>query len=510
MEKPRAVIYVRVSDPSQIDNNSLETQEVACNQFIKRKGYILAREPFREEGISAKHVSTRPCLRELLSYCTDKKNRISFVIVYKLDRWSRNTQEGLAAEALLSAHGTELVSVTENISKDPTGNLLKTIFLATAQWDNEMKGERVRDNQKTMFRNGYWCWKTPIGYRRPYGTKSDRKGKECLIDEQLGPLIKNLFNEAAKAPKTKITLANDLNNLGFKKIFGNEANGSLVSKIISKTFYYGLMYASKWDEYSQGKHEPLIDKNTWERANINLFGKKFKYRFKDESNFPLKGLVLCSSCKTPLTVTGPVGNGRITYYECKHKGCQKHQRINIPNAHMEFENILKSIKPNERVLVLFEHLVFNEWEKSISECKERITLIDKRIKTLKDDLTGIGESNRKGIFTDQEAVERSEEVRREIVTVEIEKSDILIEQYDTEIIRNFTKEFLLNIDVLWNRLDLPMKQAFQGRIFPHGLICENKKIRTIGLSPSFELIHILKSENSSLVTLRGIEPRLAE
>ncbi len=38
MEK-RAVIYIRVSDPSQIENNSLETQEKYCRNFAKSHGY---------------------------------------------------------------------------------------------------------------------------------------------------------------------------------------------------------------------------------------------------------------------------------------------------------------------------------------------------------------------------------------------------------------------------------------------------------------------------------------
>jgi len=95
--RPRAVIYVRVSDPSQIDNNSLETQERACKNFLKQKGWDLAGDIFREEGVSAKHVSTRPALNNLIYYSTKKENRVSFVVVYKFDRWSRNTQEGLVA-----------------------------------------------------------------------------------------------------------------------------------------------------------------------------------------------------------------------------------------------------------------------------------------------------------------------------------------------------------------------------------------------------------------------------
>jgi len=48
MEK-RAVIYIRVSDPSQIENHSLETQDKICREYAKTKGYEVVKL-FREEG----------------------------------------------------------------------------------------------------------------------------------------------------------------------------------------------------------------------------------------------------------------------------------------------------------------------------------------------------------------------------------------------------------------------------------------------------------------------------
>ena len=508
--RPRAVIYVRVSDPSQIDNNSLETQERACKNFLKQKGWDLAGDIFREEGVSAKHVSTRPALNNLIYYSTKKENRVSFVVVYKFDRWSRNTQEGLGAEALLSKYGIELYSVMENVSRDPMGTFIKTISLASAQMENEMKGIRVTDNQKTMFRNGYWCWKPPTGYRRPYGIKSDRKGKECLIDENIGPMIKFLFEEASKIHISKMELARRLNSMGFAKFYGKEADCNLISKIIPKTFYHGYMYSPKWKEYSIGKHQPLIDEETWRKANINLFGNKAKYNFKDTNTYPIKGLVICSCCHKPMTTTGPTGNGKVFYYECKNKKCEHQQRIIVDKAHDKFLDILEKVKPTESTLKLFTNMVFSEWDRTIDDCQKRTDEIDKNIKDLKESIIDISNSNRKGIFTDEEAKEQADEVRKKIVVCEIERSDVKMEQYDTEIVRNFTEQFLLNLDKLWNRIDLPKKQALQNKIFPNGLVCEKHDIRTNGLSASFQYIETLNNSNSSLVTLRGIEPRLAE
>src|SRR5512140_126824 len=109
MTKPKSVIYIRVSDPSQIENNSLETQLKICRSFAERNGWEIV-EVFEEEGVSAKTVHNRPEMRRLLQFCTDKKNKIAKVIVYKMDRFARNTEDGLVAISLLAKHGSFLVS----------------------------------------------------------------------------------------------------------------------------------------------------------------------------------------------------------------------------------------------------------------------------------------------------------------------------------------------------------------------------------------------------------------
>jgi len=508
--KPRAVIYIRVSDESQLENNSFETQEKSCRKFTENNNFELVEPIFKEEAVSAKHVNTRPVLLKLMKFCSERKSNISAVVVYRIDRWTRNTEEGLSALSYLSKYGVELLSSTEGVSESPLGKFLKTILMGVAQLDNELKGERVTDNQKTMFHNGYWCWKPPIGYHRPLGLKSERKGKECVVDESIGPMIKYLFEEASKIRVSKVELARKLNIMDFAKYYGKEADCNLISKIIPKTFYYGYMYAPKWKEYSFGKHEALIDEETWRKANINLFGNRTKYKFRDATAYPLKGLVICSCCKKPMTTSGPVGNGQVFYYECKNKKCEHQQRIVVDKAHEGFIDLLKTIKPKESSLKLFTQMVFDEWDKLIDDCQKKVSKLEEVIKELKDSLVGISESNRKGIFTDDEAKEQADEKRKKIIVYEIEKSDIKIEQYNTEIVSNFTEVFLLNIDKLWNRVDLPKKQALQNKIFPNGLICENHKIITNTLSTSFQYLSTLNDQNSSLVTPQGIEPWLAE
>lgn len=505
MEK-NVVIYVRVSDPSQVDNNSLETQERTCRQFADSKGWKVVKV-YREEGVSAKFVHTRPQLRGLISFVTKKTNHISVVLVYKLDRFSRNLEDGLATISLLAKYQVRLVSATENTDESPMGKAIRNIMMTVGQLDNEMKGERVKDNMQEVFRKGLWPFKCPIGYKRQFKTKEENKGLPSVLDPDLAPIINRMFINAATGIYNKSQLAKLMNLDGFEDYYVTAADHKIVNKILSKSFYYGRMYAKKWDEYATGLHEPLIDEATWQKAYHLLILKKKNYQFHDVEIYPLKGFIKCDCCRHPMTTSPSKGmNGMFYYYECKNKDCGL-VRINIEEAHGQFKKILSYTKPRQRVIKLFKHMVLTGWSDIIEQAKQSIKKIERQISERREDLRSIRKAKDDGIYTVEQAKEEASKVSQEIELLGIEKSDIKLEQYDAEITQEFIDKFLNNLDLLWDVLDLPKRQALLNKVFMGSILCSKDKIiRTDQLSPSFELIEALGAENGENVPPPGIEP----
>src|ERR1700753_2951967 len=99
--KNKALIYIRVSSEEQVENYSLGTQEEICRKAARFKGYEVV-EVFREEGKSAKTIIGRPELLRLLDYCRKNKKEIGAIIVYRLDRLSRQTEDFLAIRRKLT------------------------------------------------------------------------------------------------------------------------------------------------------------------------------------------------------------------------------------------------------------------------------------------------------------------------------------------------------------------------------------------------------------------------
>ena len=79
---------------------------------------------FIERGESAK-TANRTELQKLLAFCAQKKNGITAVIVYKIDRLSRNTDDYSQLRILLKRYGVSIKSTTEQIEDTPVGRFME-------------------------------------------------------------------------------------------------------------------------------------------------------------------------------------------------------------------------------------------------------------------------------------------------------------------------------------------------------------------------------------------------
>src|SRR5882724_2149609 len=99
INKNCVVIYTRVSTKEQVQNLSLETQAKICRDYAHRSGFEV-KEVFVDAGESAKTID-RPEFQAMLSYCQMNKKQMAAVIVYKVDRFGRNTEQHMVVRGLL-------------------------------------------------------------------------------------------------------------------------------------------------------------------------------------------------------------------------------------------------------------------------------------------------------------------------------------------------------------------------------------------------------------------------
>lgn len=161
------IIYCRVSSAEQVDNTSLESQERYCREYAKREGVEIITDPFIEKGESAK-TANRTEFIKAINFCSNKKNEVGYFIVYKLDRFARNQNDHVATQATLRRYGVALRSVTEPINETPIGRVMEGIISVFAEFDNNVRTERSKGGMLEQVKKGFWPWREPIGFYRPY------------------------------------------------------------------------------------------------------------------------------------------------------------------------------------------------------------------------------------------------------------------------------------------------------------------------------------------------------
>ena len=116
---PNAVIYTRVSTSEQENNFSLETQLEKCEKCAKNNELSIIKK-FGGVSESAK-TDDRKEFNEMLKFVKNIKNKIGYIIVSDIDRFSRT---GMRAVALVDELKTNFgIKVLESSATSITDNV---------------------------------------------------------------------------------------------------------------------------------------------------------------------------------------------------------------------------------------------------------------------------------------------------------------------------------------------------------------------------------------------------
>lgn len=190
----RIAIYPRKS-VYRDNSDSVQVQIKMCKDYANLVFSGQELEFFiydKDEGFSGKNTN-RPSFQALMS---DVKNKqLDVVIVYKLDRISRNVQEFSAMYDILQQYNVAFVSVKESFdTSTPIGRTVMYILAAFAQLERENTSERVSDSMHSLGASGKWT-----GGKLPSGMTSIRKqmvGKEhsyLMVDENTISRVKMFY-----------------------------------------------------------------------------------------------------------------------------------------------------------------------------------------------------------------------------------------------------------------------------------------------------------------------------
>ena len=204
----RIAIYSRKSKFTG-KGESIGNQVELCKDYIRTHYGDQAAESsiiYEDEGFSGGNLN-RPGFRKMMEAAKERKFKM--IIVYRLDRISRNISDfsGLIEE--LSHLDIAFVSIKEQFDTGtPMGRAMMYIASVFSQLERETIAERIRDNMHELAKTGRWLGGiTPTGY----GSESI---KSVTVDGKTKKSCKlKLIPEEAELVKTIYDLFMESNSL---------------------------------------------------------------------------------------------------------------------------------------------------------------------------------------------------------------------------------------------------------------------------------------------------------
>ena len=306
--------YVRVSTQEQANEGySIGAQTERLTAYCQAKGWTLV-NIYTDPGFSGAKMS-RPGLQKLISDV--QHHKIDAVLVYKLDRLSRSQKDTLyLIEDVFMKNDVAFVSMNENFDTSTAfGRAMVGILSVFAQLEREQIKERSQMGRIERAKEGLWKGGgiVPIGYRY---IESENK---LQVNEYEAMQIREIFNLYANKGYAISRIQQIMEDAGYRHFYGAWNNTHTIRYILPNPIYIGII---QWQGQNYaGKHQPIIERDVFEKAQKRIEGRKWKEGKPPEySPFKatqlLSGLLFCKVCGGRYYGSGAYrGSKKIPYKE---------------------------------------------------------------------------------------------------------------------------------------------------------------------------------------------------
>ncbi|HYF93798.1 MAG TPA: recombinase family protein [Symbiobacteriaceae bacterium] len=329
IDPAKAAVYIRWSTEEQGQGTTLEVQQEACEYYCRSQGWFFRPElVFVDEGYSGATLD-RPALSRLRQAVADRL--VDCVIVYKLDRLSRNLLDCVTLVRKEWGEVCALFSTKENFdTHSPVGQMVFNILVSFAEFERNVIRDRTLSGKMKRAEQG-----RNAGQLYPYGYVKGPDGNWALDGRDAAAkcftgraaIVRRIFDEYL-AGRSARAIAAGLRADGIPAPRGGSWRNNSVAAVLDNPAYAGT--------YSYGKRRggrraaqptltvanalpPIITEREW--ANVR--------RLRTEraaapprslgSGYLLSGLARCAKCGGSMAGAGKATDKKRRYYTCTNR-----------------------------------------------------------------------------------------------------------------------------------------------------------------------------------------------
>lgn len=491
----RVAKYIRLSreDGDDRESESVENQRDIIDNYILEHEELIEVGEYVDDGYTGTNFN-RPGFQKMLKDIEAEK--IDCIITKDLSRFGRDhIDTGYYLERFLPANNIRYIAIGDNVDTiKPDGLQFLTFKLSFNDYYAQDISNKIKSVKQRKIEKGEYQAGIP-----PYGYKKSAEIKNHLVpDEYSSEIVKEIFDMYVNKGMSTIKIADELNRREvvapaiylkiptYMKRKSVNPNGKYVwlraqiGKILRNEVYLGSVVGRKFQKVShkiakvrctkkeehivlENMHEPIIDIETWNKAQDKLDGyTKIRDRKYDH---PLKGLVYCMECGNKATIRcreEKRKNGTVwkaTYFICSKRNnysalCDNKQI----SANLIEEAVNEKIKEEIQKINFSEKEIKQIYEQAEKEAKSKNNLLQTKLQKLKQKLKNI-ENTIEEIYLDKInkviqiedfkiIYEKKQKERNKIlkeikeVATQLEESDKKTLEFDFKEIKQIAKEFL--------------------------------------------------------------------
>ena len=315
-------------------SDSVDSQTRFCREYAEQNidDEIESFTVYCDEGFTGANTSRPDFVRMMQDV---DAGIVDILIVYQLDRLSRDVRDFSNIYKHLEEKGVKFVSVKEKIDTvSPIGKAMMYVTMVFAQMERETIAQRIGDNMISLARKGFWvCGPAPYGYVNKEITVNGKKHTTIVPDKEQAEHVANVFEEFLEGRHTLHSLYMKYYRKGEKGPAGFQYSTEGIYRILSKPCYAptapemydyfegkGCQMANSRDDWdgtravmsycrqkggrnrpcsdwiiSIGLHEPIVTADIWLRAQEQMHR---NLSWKNGCHEPslLKGVLRCKKC----------------------------------------------------------------------------------------------------------------------------------------------------------------------------------------------------------------------
>jgi len=308
----KAAIYCRVStDNQEREGTSLQTQLENCVTYCQSKGYEISHSLSEAySGLSLERPELDK-LRELV-----RSDDIQVVVVYCLDRLSRDPTHGVILTQELEQHRVKLEAVTEDVDSSELGKLISYIRGFASKLEAEKIKERTMRGKRTRAMRGELPQGTGVGM---YGYEWNKESKRREIIDSEADVVREIFTKVATG-ESLLSIARNLNDRRIPTKSSKADDGKrtfwhslTIRRMIRNSGYIG---STRFGNMTLTNVTPaIVSEDIFKAANAQIDKPKFRTG-RPKNEYLLRNHAFCAICGKPLV--GHCLNKKYRYYQCSN------------------------------------------------------------------------------------------------------------------------------------------------------------------------------------------------